>query len=139
MGVKATAASAAQAWSTNFAQSGPKYTAGINSVKVAPGQLAAAAADNWAANVAASKPKFAAKVGAVTLSSWQQSSTTVGVTNLATGAQKGAPKVAAFQQKFLPVLTNIVDSLPAGGNFGARMARFQAYANALHAQAGNFS
>ena len=59
MSVKANATDAAQAWVTGMQSAGPKYTAGVNAVKVAPGQSAAAASALWASQVAAAQQKFA--------------------------------------------------------------------------------
>ena len=115
-----------------------KYTAGVNAVKTSPGQLAAAASQLWAQNVAAAQSKFAANVAKVTLAQWQQAAVNKGAPRLASGAAAAQPKFQAFMQSFIPVLTNVVSSLPAGGTFEANMARSMAYAQALHAQAGNF-
>jgi hypothetical protein len=138
MAVKATAAAATTAWSTNFAAAGTKYTAGINAVTVAPGQLAAAQQAAYVANVQANANIWASKVAAVPLASWKTAATTTGVQRLATGATKGEPKFSAFMTAFLPVLTGIVDSLPARGTFSQNMARFTQYATNLHAAKGSF-
>jgi hypothetical protein len=138
MAVKATAAQATSAWSTNFAAAGTKYTNGINAVTVAPGQLAAAQQAAYLANVQASANIWAAKVAAVPLAAWKTAATTTGAARLATGATKGDPKMQAFFTAFLPVLDNIVTGLPARGTFSQNMARFQAYATALHNAKGSF-
>jgi hypothetical protein len=138
MSVKANAADAAQAWVTAMQGAGTKYTAGINAVKVSPGQLAAAASGLWAQNVAASQQKFATKVASVTLPAWQAAAINKGAPRLGTGATAAQPKMQAFMQSFLPTLTNIVNSLPAGGTFEQNMQRFQSYATSLHAAAGTF-
>lgn len=138
MAVKATAASAAQAWQTGFAGAGQKYTDGINAVTVAPGQLAAAQRNAYVSGVQASAPIWAAKVAAVDLQTWKNQATTVGAQRLATGATKGAAKMSAFMTKFLPVLSNVVGGLPARGSFEQNLQRFNSYATALHQQKGNF-
>lgn len=138
MAVKATAADAANSWSTNFAAAGTKYAAGINAVTVAPGQLAAAQKNAYVANVQANSGIWAAKVASVSLQDWKQAATTTGAQRLATGATKGAPKMQTFMSKFLPSLGSIVDGLPARGSFDQNLQRFTAYAQALHAQKGNF-
>lgn len=138
MTVKANATDAAQSWASGMAGATTKYTAGINAVKVSPGQLAAAASELWAQNVAASKSKFAQNVAKVTLQQWQNAAVTKGAPRLASGASAAQPKFQAFMQSFIPVLSNVVSALPAGGTFEANMARSMAYAQALHAQAGNF-
>jgi hypothetical protein len=130
MAVKANAATAAQAWATGFD--------GINSVTVAPGQLAAAQKTLYLANVQAAANTWATKVAAVSLQDWKTSATTTGAQRLATGATKGAPKMQAFMQNFLPQLSTVVDGLPARGSFEQNLQRFTSYAQALHAKKGTF-
>ena len=132
MAVKVSAGDAATNWQNGFSQAGTKYTAGVNAVKTAPGQLAAAQQDVWAQNTAA------AKVASVSLQQWQQAATTTGAARLATGATKGAPKMAAFMQNFIPKLASVVDSLPARGTFEQNMQKSFAYAQALHNMKGQF-
>jgi hypothetical protein len=138
MSVKATAAEAAANWGTGFAAAGPKYTAGINAVTVAPGQLAALQVNAYVANVQANAQIWASKVAAYPLTAWKSAATGVGAQRLATGATKGQPKVQAFMQAFIPQLTNVVDGLPARGSFSANLARFTSYATALHNLKGSF-
>lgn len=138
MAVKATAADAAKAWSDGFSAAGTKYTAGINAVTIAPGQLAAAQKNAYVANVQASANIWAAKVAAVDLNTWKNAAATVGAQRLATGATKGAPKMAAFMNNFLPTLSTIVGGLPARGTFDQNMQRSMSYAQALHAKKGSF-
>lgn len=138
MSVKATAADAAASWVSGMQGATTKYTAGINAVKVSPGQLAAAASGLWASQVAQAQQKFATKVAAVTLPAWQAAAINKGAPRLGTGAAAAQPKFQAFMQSFIPALSNIVSGLPAGGTFEQNMARFQAYAQALHSQAGTF-
>lgn len=138
MAVKANATDAAQAWVTAMQSAGPKYTAGVNAVKVAPGQMAAAAAPLWAANVAAAQPKFAANVAKVTLSDWQSAAVNKGSGRLGTGATQAQPKMAAFMTKFLPTLTNVINALPAGGSYEQNKQRLLSYMDALHATAGTY-
>ena len=138
MAVKATAASAARAWSDRFGAAGQKYTEGINSVTVAPGQLAAAQKNAYVANVQASSGIWAAKVAAVDLGTWKAAATGVGAQRLASGATKGMPKMQAFMGNFLPQLSSVVGSLPARGTFEQNLNRFTQYAQALHAKKGNF-
>lgn len=138
MAVKATAAEAAQAWSQGFAGASTKYTAGINAVTVAPGQLAAANKNAYLANVQASANIWASKVAAVDLGTWKNAATTVGAARLATGATKGMPKMQSFMNNFLPALSGIVGSLPQRGTFEQNLNRFAQYAQALHAKKGTF-
>lgn len=138
MAVKANPTDAANAWVTGMQGAGAKYTAGVQAVKVSPGQLASAAASRWAANVAQAQAKFAQNTAKVTLSSWQEAAVNKGAPRLGTGATAAQPKFAAFMTSFLPKLSSIVSSLPAGGSFEANLQRFTAYAQALHSAAGSF-
>lgn len=138
MSVKATPASAAKAWQDGFAAAGQKYTDGVNAVQVAPGQLAAAQKNAYVANVQANAGIWAAKVGAVSLQDWKTAAATTGAARLATGATKGAPKMQTFMNNFLPDLANVVNSLPARGSFEQNLARFSAFATALHAKKGSY-
>ncbi|HEY1716219.1 MAG TPA: hypothetical protein VGG07_25200 [Solirubrobacteraceae bacterium] len=138
MAVKATASDAAAAWASGFGAAGTKYTAGINAVTVAPGQLAANQKAAYLANVQASANIWASKVAAVDLGTWKTAATTTGASRLGSGATKGQPKVQAFMQNFIPQLSSIVGSLPARGTFDQNLSRFTAYAQALHAKKGSF-
>ena len=138
MSVKANPTDAANAWVTGMQGAGTKYTAGVNAVKVAPGQIAAARADLWAQQVANAKSKFAANVAKVSLSQWQEAAATKGAARLGTGASAAQPKFAAFMSNFIPKLSTIVAGLPQRGTYEQNKQRFLAYADALHAQAGSF-
>ena len=138
MSVKANANDAAAAWATGMSAAGPKYTAGVQGVKTAPGALAAASADTWANNVAMAKQKFAAKVGAVSREAWINAAVTKGAPRLASGAQAAQPKMQAFMGKFIPQLSNIVDNLPARGTFETNVNRLTTYINAVHATKGSY-
>jgi hypothetical protein len=138
MAVKANAADAAAAWSSGFSGASTKYTAGINAVTTPPGQLAAAQKNLYVANVQAQANVWASKVAAVDLQTWKNAATGVGAQRLATGATKGAPKVQAFMTNFLPALSSIVQGLGPRGTFDQNLARFQAYATALHQKKGTF-
>lgn len=138
MSVKSNPQDAAAAWASAFGAAGTKYVAGIQAVKTAPTQLAAAVAPFWASQVAAAQSRYVAGLNKVSLQSWQQAATTTGAARLSTGATKGAPKVQAFMTTFIPALANIVNGLPARGDFGANMNRFTSYATALHNAKGTF-
>ena len=138
MSVKANATQAAERWSQNFGAAGTRYQEGIAAVSVAPGQLAAAQKPAYVAGVNANQDIWAAKVAGVSLADWKNAAATTGAQRLATGAAKGAPKVSSFMGKFLPQLKSTVDSLPPRGSFDQNLARFNAYAQALHQQKGNF-
>lgn len=136
--VKATAAAASEAWQNGFAGAATKYTAGINAVQVAPGQLAAAQKNLYVANVQAQANVWASRVAAVDINTWKAQATGVGAQRLATGATKGAPKVQAFMTNFLPALQTIVQGLGPRGSFEQNLQRFNSYATALHAKKGSF-
>ena len=138
MAVKATAADAAAAWQAGFSGAGTKYTAGVNAVTVAPGQLAAAQKNAYLANVQASANIWASKVAAVDLGTLKAAAAGVGAQRLASGATKGLPKMQSFMNNFLPQLSSIVGSLPARGTFDQNIARFTSYAQALHSKKGQF-
>lgn len=136
--VKATPASAAEAWQTGFGNSATKYAAGINQVQVAPGQLAASQKAAYVQGVQNNANIWASKVAAVDLATWKASATGVGAQRLASGATKGLPKMQAFMANFLPQLSGVVGSLPPRGSFEQNLARFNSYATALHAKKGQF-
>lgn len=136
--VKANAADAAKAWSDGFGAAGTKYSAGIDSVTVAPGQLAAAQKNLYVQNVQAAANTWASKVAAVDLNTWKTQAKTVGSARLATGATKGMPKVQSFMNNFLPTLSGIVQGLGPRGTFDQNIARFTQYAQQLHAKKGSF-
>jgi hypothetical protein len=138
MGVKATPQAAAEAWSTGFGGSTAKYTAGINSVTIAPGQLAAAQKALYVQNVTAQADNWAGKVASVSLPDWKAAATGVGAQRLVTGATKGLPKMQSFMQSFLPQLSSIVDGLGPRGSFEQNMQRSMSYASALHTKKGQF-
>lgn len=138
MSVKANAQQAAANWGTGFAAAGPKYQAGVESVTVAPGQLAAAQKAAYLAGVQNNANIWATRVASVDLASWKNAASTVGAQRLATGATKGQAKMAAFMQAFIPQLQSVVGSLPPRGTFDQNMARSMNYAQALHAKKGQF-
>ena len=138
MSVKANPTDAANAWVTGMQGAGAKYTAGVQAVKVAPGQLAASRADLWAQQVANAKSKFASNVAKVTLSQWQDAAANKGAQRLGTGATAAQPKFAAFMTSFIPTLSTIVSGLPQRGTYEQNKQRFLAYADALHAKQGSF-
>ena len=138
MSVKANAADAAASWVSGMQGATAKYTAGVNAVKVSPGQLAAAASGLWASQVAQAQQKFATNVAKVPLATWQAAAINKGAPRLGTGATAAQPKFQAFMTSFIPVLTNVVNSLPAGGTYEQNIQRFTASAAALLAAAGSF-
>jgi len=138
MSVKANPTDAAASWVAGMSGATTKYTAGINSVKVAPGQLAAAKSSFWASQVAQAQQKFAANVAKVSLGTWQEAAINKGAPRLASGASAAQSKFTAFMTNFLPQLSSVVSSLPAGGTFEQNVARATAYMQALHQKQGSF-
>jgi hypothetical protein len=138
MAVKTSAADAAANWASGFGGSATKYSAGIDAVTVAPGLAAAQQQAAYLAGVQNNVKIWAQKVAAVDLNTWKAAAKGTGASRLASGATKGAPKMQAFMNAFLPQLTNVVGSLPARGTFDQNMQRFTAFATALHNMKGQF-
>lgn len=129
-----TAAAAAQNWQTGFTNAGPKWTAGVQAVSVAPGVAAAAAKSAYIAGVTQNQDKWAANVAGVTLADWKNAAVTKGQARLASGAQVGMTK---YQAKIGPVLAaigNIRDSLPPRGP-KPNIQRMTEFATQLHQRA----
>lgn len=125
-------ASIAAAWESGLSGASQKYTDGVNAVTQAPGAAAAAQAGVWAANTQAAQSKFARNVAKVGLSQWQQAAATKGAGRLASGAAAGAPKYAAFIQKFQPFIMNAKAALPKRGSYEQNKARMVAMVDAAH-------
>jgi hypothetical protein len=130
-----SAAAAAQAWQTGFSNSGTKWTAGINSVQVAPGIAAAAAKDRYVSGVTQNADKFAANVSAVTLSDWKTMAVNKGQARLASGATAGAPKYQAKIGPVLQAIGQIRDSLPPRGDIMTNLERSRQMALGLNQRA----
>lgn len=134
MPLKVDPTTAGQRWAQSGAQAVQRYTDGVNSVKVAPGQKAAAAADLWANNVMQSKARFARNVAAVSLAQWQADATGASA-RLADGFTR---KQSKYVQNITPVfqhmagVLNQVDAMPRG-SFSQNVARMNAYVNGMHA------
>lgn len=131
MGAMPNPSDAAARWAQNFGASGTKWAAGVNSVTVAPGQLAARAKQLWASNTAAAVDKFAANSAAVTLQDWQQTTVNKGQPRLAGGAQSAQPKVEAVFSRLFPYIASTVNSLPPRGDLEANIARAGAFARQM--------
>ena len=133
MGTMPNAATAAQTWAQNFGASGTKWATGVNSVTVAPGQLAARAKQLWLTNTTAAADRFAANSAKVTLQDWQSTTVTKGQPRLASGAQAAVPKVEAAFAKLFPAIQNAVNALPPRGDIEANINRSAQFARAMHA------
>lgn len=125
-------ADVASRWSTGMANAGAKIQAGVEAVKVAPGQAAAANKQGYLAGVQANVDKWGSRVASVPLSSWQQDFINKGLPRIATGAQAAEPKMANFMNQFLPFLKTTVASLPPRGTFAQNVQRMTAHVTAVH-------
>lgn len=113
----------AATWAQRMGTATDAYTKGVQSVTVAPGQLAARAADTWVQNTANAKSKFAQKSAAVSLTDWQNQAVNKGASRLASGAQAAQGK---FEQQIGKVLAHIdagVKTLPARGGLDQNINR----------------
>lgn len=127
-----SAADAASRWQQGFGSSGQKWADGIESVTIAPGQLAAAAKPRYLAGVQQNADKWAANSAAVTLATWKQQSVSKGQARLASGAQTG---MAKYQAKIGPVLDqikSITASLPPRGSVEQNIQRSSQFQMQLH-------
>jgi hypothetical protein len=129
---------AAQQWASRLGQATQAYTDGVNSVTVAPGQLAAAAGDRWLANTTNALPRFKANSAAVQLGTWQNAATSKGAPRLASGASAAQPKVEAVFAKLFPAIRSAVGSLPARGDINQNVERSRQFALKLNAMKGSF-
>ncbi len=127
----ADATQVAADWASRLAASGDKIQRGVQAVQTSPGQLAARQADVWANNAMAAKSKFARNAARVSLGDWQQAMITKGVPRIATGAQAGQAKMAAFLQSFLPFVEGVRRSLPPRGTLDQNIQRMVANARAI--------
>lgn len=129
-----SAAEAAQRWQQGFAAAGPKWAAGVQSVTVAPGQLAAAAQPRYLAGVQQNVGKWATNTAAISAAQWKQITVDKGQARLASGAQAG---VAKYQQRIAPVLdaiNSIVSSLPPRGTVEQNIQRSSQFQMAMYQQ-----
>lgn len=121
-----TASEAAQRWATNTAGAVQRYTDGVKSVTVSPGQAAARQADVWLAKVTAAKQKFATNAAKVSLAEWQDKTANKGAQRLASGVQAAQGNYEQALGKLLPYIGNLVNSLPRRGDLEANIGRMTA-------------
>lgn len=129
-----TAAAAAAKWQTNFGAAGAAWAAGIESVTVAPGQLAAAAQGRYLAGVQQSAQKWAANTAAVPLATWKQQAISKGQGRLATGATTGMAKYQGKIQAVLDAEKSIIAGLPPRGTVEQNIQRSSAFQLQMHQQ-----
>lgn len=127
-----SAAEAAQKWQQNFGAAGAAWSAGIESVTVAPGQLAAAASDRYLMGVQQNVQKFASRSAGVTLQAWKAASTAKGPARLAQGATVGLPKYQAQITRVLQTAQSIVASLPPRGTVEQNIQRSSQFQLQMH-------
>jgi hypothetical protein len=128
-----TASDAAARWAQNLGASGARYTAGVQAVTVAPGQLAARAGQRWLANTQAALPRFTKNSAAVGLGDWQNAAVTKGAPRLASGAQAAQPKMEAALTRVFSQIAQVVGSLSPRGDIEANIARSAAFARGMNA------
>lgn len=114
---------AAAKWAQNLGAAGTAYTAGVQAVTTAPGQLAANASDRYLAGIQANVNKFKANVAAVDLATWQSQTVNKGAPRLATGATAAQPKMANVLQQLFPYIDQVRNSLPGRGDLEQNIAR----------------
>jgi hypothetical protein len=132
MGTMPSASDAAAKWVQGFGASATKWTAGVNAVTVAPGQLAARAKNLWLQNTTAAADRFATNSAAVSLSTWQSTTVAKGAPRLASGAQAAQPKVEAAFSKLFPAIQSAVNALPPRGDIEQNITRAGNFARAMH-------
>lgn len=128
-----SATDAAARWAQQFGASGARWAAGVQSVTVAPGQLAARAKSLWLQNVTAAADRFATNSAKVSLQDWQNATVTKGQPRLASGAQAAQPKVEAAFAKLFPAIQSAVNALPPRGDIEQNINRAGQFARAMHA------
>lgn len=127
-----SASDAAQRWAQQFGASGARWSAGVQAVTVAPGQLAARQKQLWLQNTTAAVDRYAANSAKVTLQDWQNAAITKGAPRLASGAQAAQPKVEAAFAKLFPFIQSTVNALPPRGDIEANIVRMSQFARNMH-------
>jgi hypothetical protein len=124
---KVTPDQAAAKWSTNLSAAGPSIQAGVEAVKVSPGQAAARQKALYLQNVQAAGDKWAARVASVSTQEWQQAMVSKAIPRIGTGAQAAQPKMAQFLGQLFPHIDRGLASLPARGNLQQNKQRVLAW------------
>lgn len=127
-----SATDAAARWAQNFGASSQRWTAGVQAVTVAPGQLAARAKALWAQNTAAAVDRFAVNSAKVTREEWIAVTVAKGAPRLASGATAAQPKVEAAFAKLFPFIQQTVNSLPPRGDIEMNINRAAQFARQMH-------
>ena len=129
-----SAAEAAQRWQQGFGAAGQRWADGIESVTVAPGQLAAAAQSRYLAGVQMNAQKWASRVSSISLAQWKSQAVAKGQGRLATGAQSGMAKYQARIQQVLDAEKSIIAGLPPRGTVEQNIQRSSAFQLQMHQQ-----
>lgn len=129
-----TAAEAAQKWSQNFGAAGTAWANGIESVTVAPGQLAAAASARYISGVQQNVQKWQTRVAGVSLAAWKQQAVAKGQSRLASGATSGMAKYQQRIQAVLDAEKSIIAGLPPRGTVEQNIQRSSAFQLQMHQQ-----
>lgn len=129
----------ADRWASNLAASGPKVTAGVDAVTVAPGVAAARNKAGYVSGVQRSQTIWARNVAAVPLGTWQTMMKTKGITRMATGANKAKTKFANVLTKIMATERSIVGSLPPRGATAANIQRAVTFMTKMAAAKGSFT
>jgi len=124
---KVTPDQAAAKWSTNLSAAGPSIQAGVEAVKVSPGQAAARQKALYLQNVQAAGDKWAARVASVSTQEWQQAMVSKAIPRIGTGAQAAQPKMAQFLSQLFPHIDRGLAALPARGNLQQNKQRVLAW------------
>jgi hypothetical protein len=127
-----SAADAAAAWAQGFGSAGQKWASGIESVTVAPGQMAAAALPRYLAGVQQNAQKWASRSASVSLAQWKQQAVAKGQARLASGAQAGLAKYQQRIQAVLDAEKSIIAGLPPRGTVEQNIQRSSQFQLAMH-------
>jgi hypothetical protein len=127
-----SAAEAAQRWQQGFAGAGQRWADGIESVTVAPGQLAAAAQSRYLAGVQQNASKWASRVSQISLAQWKQQAVAKGQGRLASGATAGMAKYQQRIQQVLDTEKQIIGGLPPRGTVEQNIQRSAAFQLQMH-------
>jgi hypothetical protein len=117
-----SAADAAQRYLTNAQNAVQAYKDGVGRVQQDPGVAAARQKAAYVNGVTQNADYWAKRVQ-TGLPNWQQAAQSKGGDRYAGGIQAGAPKMAAFLEKFVPRAQSIAASLPPRGTLEQNLQR----------------
>jgi hypothetical protein len=124
---KVTPDQAAAKWAQNLSAAGPSIQAGVEAVKVSPGQAAARQKAVYLQNVQAAADKWASRVAQVTTADWQQAMVSKAIPRIGTGATAAQPKMSQFLNQLFPHIDRGLATLPARGNLQQNKQRVLAW------------